>query len=71
VEGTERLALHDRDLGFTRGGTRGVDGDEAERVDRRVDGLEAHQHGVEYLERLHLFAPDEIRELESRAPGHH
>ena len=71
MERPDGLALHDGDLRFARGDPRGVGGYEAEGVERRIDRLEAREHGVEHLERLHLFLPDEGRELESRAPGHH
>ena len=71
VERTDGLALHDRDLRLAGGRTRGVSGDEAERVDPRVDGVEPRQHGIEHLERLDLLLPDEVGELERRAPDHH
>ena len=71
MQRTERLALHDRDLGLTRGDTRDVGGDQAERVEGGIDRFQSREDRVENLERLDLFSPNEIRDLERGEPSLH
>ena len=67
----ERLALHHGDLGFARGDPGDVGRHQAKGVEDGVDGFESRQDRVEDLERLYLFSPNEIRDLERGAPGLH
>jgi hypothetical protein len=51
VERAERLALHHRLLGLARGGDGVLGGDRDERVDGRIEPLDAVEHRVSQLDR--------------------
>jgi hypothetical protein len=69
VQRAQRLALHHRDLRLARGHPRDVGRDEAERVQPRVERLDASQQRVGELDRRDLLVADERGDLERGPPG--
>src|SRR5439155_1527930 len=71
VERAERLALRDRDLRLARRGARLLGGDDAERVEGRVDRVDPRQDRVRHLDRRELLGSHEAGDFESRLPDEH
>jgi hypothetical protein len=68
VERTDRLALHDGDLGLARRRPRRVGRDQAEGVEAGLDGLDPGQQRGGELDGGQLLVADEGGDLERRAP---
>jgi hypothetical protein len=69
VQWPQRLALHHRDLGLAGRGAGAVGGDEAERVEARIQGLDATEQRVGDLDRRQLLVTNCSGDLESGSPG--
>jgi hypothetical protein len=69
VERTDRLVLHDRDLGLARGRPGGVGRDQTERVQAGIDRLDPRQQRSGELDGRELLVTDESGDLERRPPG--
>jgi hypothetical protein len=69
VQRAERLALHHRDLRLPRRRPRHVGGDQAERVQPRVERLDAGEQRVGQLDGRDLLVADQRGDLERGPPG--
>ena len=68
VQGAERFAVRDRRFRRARGIPRLLGGERDDRVELRVDPFDHRQMGVEHLDRTHVAAADQPRQL-ARGPA--